>query len=221
MVLGGKKVKTTKPRVRSMDGHEVALESYERFQSRRNQTEFAGKAGKRRCRPFAAIKKCQAPSPAIGHWHRPAAISKTMCTGDGNHPNLRRTIRIGYPLAPTTAWWLSNVIEADADDAGDSVASRLRRAKVKRAEAEAEIRELEAAERRARLMSVTEVQQGNEARAKALRCETRRVQRELPRALAGHELGDCRRIITRHFDAMLERFMKATPRGRPRRKRTR
>lgn len=33
VVLGGKKVKTTKPRVRSMEGHEVALESYERFQS--------------------------------------------------------------------------------------------------------------------------------------------------------------------------------------------
>lgn len=33
VVLGGKKVRITKPRVRSMEGHEVALESYERFQS--------------------------------------------------------------------------------------------------------------------------------------------------------------------------------------------
>ena len=31
--MGGKKVKLTKPRVRSMEGHEVALQSYERFQS--------------------------------------------------------------------------------------------------------------------------------------------------------------------------------------------
>ena len=33
VVLDGKKVKITKPRVRSMEGHEVALTSYERFQS--------------------------------------------------------------------------------------------------------------------------------------------------------------------------------------------
>ena len=33
VVLGGKKVKIVKPRVRSMEGHEVALTSYERFQS--------------------------------------------------------------------------------------------------------------------------------------------------------------------------------------------
>ncbi len=33
VVLGGKKVRTVKPRVRSMEGHEVTLTSYERFQS--------------------------------------------------------------------------------------------------------------------------------------------------------------------------------------------
>ena len=33
VTLGGKKVRTVKPRVRSMEGHEVALTSYERFQS--------------------------------------------------------------------------------------------------------------------------------------------------------------------------------------------
>ena len=33
VTLGGKKTKVTKPRVRSMDGHEVSLASYERFQS--------------------------------------------------------------------------------------------------------------------------------------------------------------------------------------------
>jgi len=33
VALGGKKIKVTRPRLRSMDGHEVALTSYERFQS--------------------------------------------------------------------------------------------------------------------------------------------------------------------------------------------
>ena len=122
-----------------------------------------------------------------------------------------------YDIFKISEWLADRKTGGESTPEAD-IQARLKLAQLKRAEADAELRALEAAERNAELMPVTEVEQGNVDRGRALRLSANRLVRQLPAAVAGRDLAECRTVVGEHLDNMVERFMDATP---PRRKRPR
>lgn len=115
---------------------------------------------------------------------------------------------------------------ADRKTGGEStpeadIQARLKLAQLKRAEADAELRALEAAERSAELMPVGDVARGNVDRARALRSVCDRLKSELPPLVKMKELAECRKIIGPRIDRMVDQYTDAAPAGAPKKGRKR